>query len=76
MDLAIVNAALTPDDEEAMIVEFKAALPEMGLLVFNGKVPKSAQRRLRRLGADSYLSAPSELKSVVRGVERLLQTRR
>jgi DNA-binding NtrC family response regulator len=76
MDVAVVNAALIPEDEEAMILEFKAALPEMGLLVFNGKVPKSGQRRLRRLGADSYLSAPSELRSIVRGVERLLDTRR
>lgn len=71
MDLAVVNAELSDDDEE-LIQGFKTANPEVALVIFNGTGKKSEQRRFRRMGASSYLSASSDLGAVIRAIERTL----
>jgi len=75
MDLAVVNAALPDVDDEGLIREFKAHNPRMSLVVYNGIKDKVRQRKLRSIGADSYLSRPSDLKAVGRAVEKVLASK-
>jgi len=76
MDVAIVSADAVECDDETLVREFKRAVPPMGVIIFNGTAKKNVQRRLRRLGADSYLSKSSDPNAVVRAVERVLEKRR
>jgi len=72
MDMVIVNAAVAAGREEQLVRDFKQADPRMRVVLFNGTSKKTEQRRLRRLGAASCLSKASDLKAVVRAVERAL----
>lgn len=75
MDLAVVNLELAGAQDEQIIEEFKARDPEMALVLYNGRKDKARQRRLRRAGADSYLSTASDIGAVARAVERVLSRR-
>jgi len=55
-----------------LIRKFKGLAPETRVIIFNGVTSKLVQRRLRRLGADGYLSERSDLKAVGRSVQRVL----
>jgi DNA-binding NarL/FixJ family response regulator len=44
---------------------------EMKIVIFNGISDKKHQRRMRRRGADGYLSEKSDLGAVVRSVRRV-----
>jgi DNA-binding NarL/FixJ family response regulator len=71
MDLIAANAELAEDDE-SLIEQFKEACPPAGLVVYNGTCEKTEQRRLRRVGADSYMSEASDLSAVIRAIERVM----
>ena len=71
MDLIALNAEMSEDDEQ-MIERFKEACPGAGLVVYNGTCEKTEQRRLRRVGADSYMSEASDLSAVIRAIERVM----
>ena len=73
MDVAVINLSLVVADEDALIAELKGYNPEMHLVLYNGKADKADQRRLRRMGADSYLSEASDLNAVARAAHRLLE---
>jgi len=73
MDLALVDASLPDVNGVEVIREFKENYPCMNLVLFNGVSKKTEQRRMRRLGADSYLSKTSDLKAVLRASLRNLQ---
>ncbi len=72
MDVVVVNAALSGLKEETLIKELRAGSAEMLIVVYNGTTNRARQRRLRRLGADSYLSKTSDLNAVVRAVQKLM----
>ncbi len=72
MDVVVVNAALSGAKEETLIKELRAGSAEMLIVVYNGTTNRARQRRLRRLGADSYLSKTSDLNAVVRAVQKLM----
>lgn len=74
MDLVIVDVSLPDIKSEPVIKELKDQDCDMKLVLFNGVKEKSEQRRMRRMGADSYLSEASDLNAVVRAVERNLET--
>lgn len=71
MGMAVVNVQMAEKPEEELIREFKEASPGIRLVFYNGTTDKTRQRRLRRVGADSYLSTASDLGAVVRAVERV-----
>jgi len=73
MDLVIVDVSLPDIKSEPVIKELKDQDCDMKLVLFNGVKEKSEQRRLRRMGADSYLSEASDLNAVVRAAERNLE---
>jgi ActR/RegA family two-component response regulator len=73
MDVAVINLSLVTASEDALIEELKAYNPGMHLVLYNGRADKADQRRLRRLGADSYLSESSDLNAVARAAHRLLE---
>ncbi|MHC4479702.1 MAG: response regulator [Planctomycetota bacterium] len=75
MDLVVINARLPGVSDEELIEQLKAHDPEMSIIIYNGTGEKARQRRLRRMGADSYLSKASDLGAVARAVERVLQAR-
>ena len=76
MDLVVVNVSLSSVKDETLIKELHAGNPDMLVVIYNGTSNRARQRRLRRLGADSYLSKTSDLNSVVRAVQKLLESGR
>lgn len=73
MDLAVINAKVPDERDEKLVQELKADAPAMRLIIYNGTSNKTRQRKLRRIGADSYLSAASDLRAVIRSVQRVLE---
>ena len=71
MDLAVVNTDLVDMPDERLIREMKSHNPAMFLVIYNGKAAKPRQRKLRRLGADSYLSKASDASNIIRAVHNL-----
>jgi DNA-binding NarL/FixJ family response regulator len=55
-----------------ILFEFKELDDNMKIIVFNGVADKSLQRKMRRMGADGYLSTKSDLEAVVRSTHRVL----
>ena len=72
MDLAVVNTDLTPGPDEELIRVLKARAPRMRLVLYHGTAPQKERRRLRRLGADSYLTGVRDPADILRAVERVL----
>ena len=75
MDAIVVNGKIQPHPAggvRELIRRLKELAPSAKLVVFNGVSNKVTQRRLRRLGADGYLSERSDLGAVARSVERVL----
>lgn len=72
MDLMAVNAALSDVGDEELVAELKGYNADMALVIYNGATPKRDQRKLRRMGADSYLSSASDLKAVARAIHKVL----
>jgi len=73
MGMAVINARAIEIKEEVLIEELKGIAPHLLLVIYNGTESKIRQRKLRRLGADSYLSAGNEMRAVVRSVRRLFE---
>ncbi len=75
MDAIVIDAAdesIDMDDIPEIIPKLKDADEEMKVVIFNGVSNKKNQRKMRRLGADGYLSEKSDLSAVVRSVRRVL----
>ncbi len=73
MGIVVVDVAMKGLKDREIIAELKAKYPDMKLVAFNGTKKKTEQRKLRRLGADSYLSKASDLVAVGKAVERILE---
>jgi DNA-binding NtrC family response regulator len=76
MDLTVVNAGIPDINDEEIIREFRERDRSMSLVIYNGTKDKARQRKLRSMGAASYLSTTSDLKAVAKSVVRVLTTRR
>ena len=76
MDVAVINASLPGINDEEVIREFRGRNSEMSLVVYSGMKDRARQRRLRALGADSYLSTASDLKAVEKAVKKVLESKR
>ena len=75
MDAVIANAKceqLPSGGVRGLIGSLRKLAPSAKIVIFNGVTSKVLQRRLRRLGADGYLSERSDLRAVARSVERVL----
>lgn len=72
MAAAVLNVEVAGIEEEQLIEEFRQKWPGMRLIFYNGSADRPRRRRLRRAGADSYLSAGGELAAVVRAAQRVL----
>ena len=73
MDAVVVDARLVPAGRCAvpdLIGQLKSLAPLARVVIFNGVTSSVTQRRLRRLGADGYLSKNSDLASVERSIRR------
>ena len=71
----VVNAKIDPapaGGERGLIRRLKKLSPSTRIIIFNGVTNKIIQRRLRRLGADGYLSERSDMQAVKRSVQRVL----
>jgi DNA-binding response OmpR family regulator len=75
MDLAVVNSNLADMPDERLIRELKTSNPDMVVVIYNGTATKVRQRKLRRLGADSYLSKASDVATIIRSVHNLTARR-
>jgi DNA-binding NtrC family response regulator len=73
MAVVVVNAEVPEEKDEKLIEELKAIAPGMRLIVYNGTRAKARQRKLRRMGAYSYLSTASDINAVVRSVQRAFE---
>lgn len=73
MAMLLVNTQLLDEPEENLIEELEEKAPNTRIVFYNGTTDKKRQRRLRRFGADSYLSTASDLGAVVRAVERVFE---
>ncbi len=76
MDLAAVNAALPGVNDEEVIREFHERDRAMSLVIYNGTSDKARQRKLRSMGAGSYLSKAGDLKAVAKAVIAALAGRK
>ena len=75
MNMVVVDATTDPLPRggiPSLIQRLRAADGEMRIVVFNGVGRKATQRRMRRLGADGYLSKKSDLNAVARSVYRIM----
>ena len=75
MDAVVVDAKVDPPPQggiPALIRELKQANSGMKVVIFNGTTRDATQRRMRRLGADGYLSTRSGPDALERSVRRLL----
>ena len=75
MDAVVVNVKCEPLPSGGvwgLIRRLKKLAPATRIVIFNGVTNKLVQRRLRRLGADGFLSERSDLRAVARSVERIL----
>jgi DNA-binding NtrC family response regulator len=75
MDAIVVdveNESIEIEDIPDLIPKLKEKDEEMNVVIFNGVSDKPTQRKMRRLGADGYLSVKSDLNAVVRSVRRVL----
>ena len=75
MNVIVVDATTDPLPRggiPSLIQRLRAADGEMKIVVFNGVGRKATQRRMRRLGADGYLSKKSDLNAVSRSVYRIM----
>jgi len=76
MDLAVVKSPLSGLRDEELVQELKAHDPQMSVVIYKGAADKTRQRRLRRLGADGYLSKASDNRAVARTVARVMVARK
>lgn len=75
MDAVVADAKVIPAPPggvRGLIQRLKAVAPLTKVVVFNGVTSKATQRKMRRLGAEGYLGRRSDLKAVVRSVQRIL----
>ena len=75
MDVIVVDAedeSIDIEDIPDLIPRLKEKDEEMKVVIFNGVSDKKTQRKMRRLGADGYLSEKSDLSAVVRSVRRVV----
>ena len=75
MDCIVIDAAVDAIPSSAvppLIKRLRERDEEMHIVVFNGISRKATQRKMRRLGADGYLSKKSDLAAVARSVRRVL----
>ncbi|KPK59911.1 MAG: hypothetical protein AMK73_08395 [Planctomycetes bacterium SM23_32] len=73
MDVAVINRAMLDLDDRAIIRELKERDPHMKPVIYNGVKDKTHQRKMRRLGAASYLSSASDIAAVGRAVQRIIE---
>ncbi len=73
MDLAVVNAQLAEGDDEGLIESLHGKCPGLRLVLYEGTAERARRRRLRRMGADSYLTTASDLGAVVRAATRVMR---
>jgi len=76
MDLAVVNATIPGINDEEIIREFRERDRSMSLVIYNGTKDKTRQRKLRSMGAASYLSTTNDLKAVAKAVINLISARK
>ena len=75
MDGVVVDAVAAPPSVSGvsrLVGRLKDACPGVKVVIFNGVADRATQRKMRRLGADGYLSKKSDLSAVERSVRRLL----
>lgn len=75
MDVIVVDAQSESVDVEEipqLIPKLNEKDEDMKIVIFNGISDKKHQRRMRRRGADGYLSEKSDLGAVVRSVRRVV----
>jgi len=75
MDAVIVDAdfdGASGGSIGAVIRRLKEKDPALKVVIFNGVTPKAAQRRLRRMGADGYLSKKSDTEAISKSVRRVV----
>lgn len=75
MDAMVIDAgdeAVEQDNVPELIERLKEHNDSMKIVVFNGISDKRHQRKMRRIGADGYLSEKSDLSAVIRSVRRVL----
>lgn len=71
MDIVVINLSLVAATDINLVEELKDYNPDMRVVLYNGTADKTEQRKLRRMGADSYLSEASDLNAVARAAHRL-----
>jgi len=75
IDVVAVDATLEslPRGGVPVLIQgLKARAPSMKVVIFNGITGKASQRRLRRMGADGYLSKRCGLEALERSARRLM----
>jgi DNA-binding response OmpR family regulator len=75
MDMTVINASLPGVNDEELVRELRARDSAMALVFYNGSKDKTRQRKLRSMGAESYLSNASDLRAVGRAVVKALSVR-
>lgn len=75
-DLIVLDSMLAPDAEmkqmKNMVEMLKSRCNGIKIVVFNGVSNRTIQRRIRRRGADGYLSSKNDMKKVAGSVRKLL----
>ncbi len=75
MDVMVIDSKLKPwagDYKGAFVKNLKNSYANTGIVVFNGVRNRTIQRRIRRSGADGYLSDNNNMKNVAESVIRVL----
>jgi DNA-binding NtrC family response regulator len=72
MDVILIDADASDDGCGDLVEEFHLIDPGLAICVINGVKEKPKQRAIKRLGAQSYLSAPTDGDKALKAVSRVV----
>jgi len=72
MHIAVINTELAECEDEELVDMLQERAPGIRLALYNGTSDRARQRRLRRRGAESYLSVDRGIRAVVRAVQHII----
>lgn len=73
MDVILIDEGASDRGSSDLVQEFHLLDPGLAICIINGAMRKTEQRVIKRMGAQSYLSAPTDGDKALKAVCRVLE---